>query len=160
MIPETYSTQELINRYCRPNRSLTTFGGYRVKAGTLCRIISVITNIEGNREYTIQTEKCSQCGQPTYVSKVTGVEFDLVDGPVEEHIDTICNTCKKSPEEDIGGCNCCEGDTALFYQDNENCAFVDSKGEVMVVVKDHTMRFKVSYCPNCGKRFDRGESND
>lgn len=51
------------------------------------------------------------------------------------------------------GCDCCNGDEALFYQDNKNCAFVDSHGEIMVVVKDHTMRFKVDCCPKCGRRF-------
>lgn len=51
------------------------------------------------------------------------------------------------------GCNCCLGDESLYWMDNENNAFVDSKGEVMVTVKDRLMRFKVNYCPNCGKKF-------
>lgn len=51
------------------------------------------------------------------------------------------------------GCNCCEGDEALIYKDNEDCAFIDSQGEMMVVVKDKTIRFKVKRCPNCGKVF-------
>ena len=51
------------------------------------------------------------------------------------------------------GCDYCEGDEALIYKDNEDCAFVDSQGEMMVVVKDKTMRFKVKRCPNCGRVF-------
>lgn len=51
------------------------------------------------------------------------------------------------------GCDCCEGDEALIYKDNEDCAFIDSQGEIMVVVKDKTIRFKVKRCPNCGRVF-------
>ena len=51
------------------------------------------------------------------------------------------------------GRNCCNGDEALVYKDNEDCAFVDSHGEVMVVVNDKTMRFIVKRCPNCGRVF-------
>lgn len=51
-------------------------------------------------------------------------------------------------------CDCCEGDTPFYWLDNENNAFIDSKGEMLVVVKDKTLRFKVKYCPNCGRKFD------
>lgn len=51
------------------------------------------------------------------------------------------------------GCECCIGDEALYWKDNENNAFVDSKGEVLVTVKDHVMRFQVKCCPNCGRKF-------
>lgn len=51
------------------------------------------------------------------------------------------------------GCDCCQGDEALYWKDNENNAFVDSKGEILVTVKDKAMRFKVKCCPNCGKEF-------
>lgn len=60
---------------------------------------------------------------------------------------------KVFPEENTNGCNCCLGDKPLYWMDNENNAFVDNKGEVMVTVKDRLMRFKVKYCPNCGKKF-------
>lgn len=51
------------------------------------------------------------------------------------------------------GCDCCNGDEALFYQDDGNCAFVDSHGEIMATVKGHIMRFTVDCCPKCGRRF-------
>ena len=51
------------------------------------------------------------------------------------------------------GCDCCQGDEALYYKDSENNAFVDSKGDVLVTVKGKTMRYKVKCCPNCGKEF-------
>lgn len=51
------------------------------------------------------------------------------------------------------GCECCNGDGALYWEDNENNSFIDSNGEILVVVKDNTMRYKVKYCPNCGRKF-------
>ena len=50
-------------------------------------------------------------------------------------------------------CPCCRGDLALFWRDNENNAFVDSRGEVSVFVHDHLIRFSVEYCPHCGRKF-------
>lgn len=32
---------------------------------------------------------------------------------------------------------------------------IDSKGEIMVTVKDNIMRFKVDFCPKCGKKFKK-----
>lgn len=54
------------------------------------------------------------------------------------------------------GCSCCSGDEALFWKDDQNCAFVDSTGEIMVVVRDKAMRFKVDCCPKCGRKFRKG----
>lgn len=51
------------------------------------------------------------------------------------------------------GCDCCAGDTPLYYEDNENCAFVDSTGDMLVTIKDKSVRFKVKRCPNCGREF-------
>ena len=51
------------------------------------------------------------------------------------------------------GCNCCAGDTPLYYEDNENCAFIDNTGDMLVTIKDKSMRFKVKCCPNCGREF-------
>lgn len=51
------------------------------------------------------------------------------------------------------GCECCLGNESLYWKDNENNAFVDSKGEVLTTVKDRIMRYKVKYCPNCGREF-------
>lgn len=53
----------------------------------------------------------------------------------------------------LHGCNCCQGDEALYWKDDENNAFVDSKGEMLVTVKGKEMRFKIKCCPNCGREF-------
>lgn len=50
-------------------------------------------------------------------------------------------------------CNYCDGDEALFYKNNDNCAFVDSKGRVLVCANGESMEFQVKYCPACGKEF-------
>lgn len=55
--------------------------------------------------------------------------------------------------EEETGCNCCLGDETIYWKDDENNAFVDSKGDMLVTVKDKTMRFKVKCCPICGKEF-------
>lgn len=55
--------------------------------------------------------------------------------------------------EKSAGCEYCQGDEALYWVDDENHAFIDSKGKMLVTVKDKTIRFKVKYCPNCGKEF-------
>ena len=57
----------------------------------------------------------------------------------------------------VSDCNCCQGDEALCWKDNNNNAFVDRKGDMMVTVKGKTMRYKVKCCPNCGKSFEREE---
>ena len=51
------------------------------------------------------------------------------------------------------GCPCCQGDVALFWANNENNAFVDSHGEILVTAHDHKIRFNVDYCPRCGRKF-------
>ena len=51
-------------------------------------------------------------------------------------------------------CNYCNGDEAIFWKDDANCAFIDSHGEMMVVANDKTIRFKVNRCPMCGRSFD------
>lgn len=53
------------------------------------------------------------------------------------------------------GCSCCEGDDPLFWEDNENCAFVDNKGEILAIARDKTLRFKVDFCPKCGRKFEK-----
>lgn len=50
-------------------------------------------------------------------------------------------------------CEHCSGDTPVFWKDDANCAFVNSGGEMMVVVNDKTIRFKVNRCPMCGRLF-------
>lgn len=55
---------------------------------------------------------------------------------------------------DKNGCECCCGDEALYYKDSENCAFIDSNGEMMMTANGRDFMFRVKYCPNCGKRFN------
>lgn len=56
-------------------------------------------------------------------------------------------------EERNQGCGCCQGDEALYWADCENNAFVDRNGEMLITVQNMMMRFKVTHCPNCGKKF-------
>lgn len=58
-------------------------------------------------------------------------------------------------KEDNKKCECCGGDTPLYWKDKQNNAFIDSTGEVLVTVKDHSLRFKVKNCPNCGRKFSK-----
>ena len=53
----------------------------------------------------------------------------------------------------VSSCSYCEGDEAIAYTNNENCAFVDSHGEMLVTAHDRSIRFKVRFCPMCGKKF-------
>lgn len=55
--------------------------------------------------------------------------------------------------ENKPNCSCCQGDLALFWANNENNAFVDSHGEILVTAHDYTIRFNVDYCPRCGRKF-------
>lgn len=50
-------------------------------------------------------------------------------------------------------CNYHNGDEALYYKDNNNCAFIDSKGTISVTVNGYNTNFTVSYCPKCGHNF-------
>ena len=50
-------------------------------------------------------------------------------------------------------CNYCNGDAAIFWKDENNHAFVDSKGEMLVVAHSHEVRFQVDRCPMCGRLF-------
>lgn len=63
-----------------------------------------------------------------------------------------CIECLENNQKQIG-CECCLGDEPLYWKDNGSNAFVDSKGEILVTVKDRIMRYKVKHCPNCGRKF-------
>lgn len=56
-------------------------------------------------------------------------------------------------DDETHGCYCCLGDENLYWKDEENNAFVDSKGDILVTIKGMTMRYRVKYCPNCGRKF-------
>lgn len=51
------------------------------------------------------------------------------------------------------GCSCCSGNEDIYWKDNYNNVFVGRTGDMTVMVKDRMMRFKVNYCPKCGKKF-------
>lgn len=159
MIPKKYSGDELRNRYVRPVRKIKNGAGAAVSPDTICRIVNVVRG----HGFTIETVKCSHCGQSAYISRVAREDLELIENPA---IDELINSGEKASEQlqtlcdkldqiiyGDKGCECCAGDTALFWKDEYNSAFVDSKGEIMVTVKDHIMRFKVPYCPNCGRKF-------
>lgn len=52
-------------------------------------------------------------------------------------------------------CEFCCGDMPLFWIDNANNAFVDKTGDMLVTVKDKSLRFKVDFCPKCGRKFEK-----
>lgn len=56
-------------------------------------------------------------------------------------------------KERAAHCDYCYGGSAISWKDNQNNAFVDKKGEMTVTAKDRTIRFKVKFCPMCGRRF-------
>lgn len=50
-------------------------------------------------------------------------------------------------------CNFCNGDEAVFWLDKDNCAFIDSNGEMLVLVNGQETHFRVDRCPKCGRLF-------
>lgn len=53
-------------------------------------------------------------------------------------------------------CPYCEGDMAVYWEDDDNYAFIDSEGNLLVAAAGHQMSFGVPRCPMCGKRFKTG----
>ena len=51
------------------------------------------------------------------------------------------------------GYDCCVGGVPVFWKNNENNTFIDRTREVLVTIKDKTMRFRVQYCPICGRKL-------
>ena len=51
-------------------------------------------------------------------------------------------------------CNYHDGDEAIYWIDEDNNAFVDSFGEMLITVNGHETRIYVRYCPMCGKRLN------
>lgn len=65
----------------------------------------------------------------------------------------IANRNSETKKDNANGCECCSGDQPLFWQNDENNAFVDSHGEMLVTAKDREVHFQVKFCPNCGRKF-------
>lgn len=161
MIPKKYSGDELRNKFCRPVRKIRNGGGAAISPETICRIVSVVRG----HGFTIETEKCPRCGQSAYISRVSRNDLELVENPMMEdlvnggeksveHLQNLCDRLDQIIHEN-DGCNCCNGDEALFYQNGDTNAFIDSKGNVDVMIDGATMRFTVNNCPNCGRAFDK-----
>lgn len=161
MIPKKYSGDELRNKFCRPVRKIRNGGGAAISPETICRIVSVVRG----HGFTIETEKCPRCGQSAYISRVSRDDLELVENPMMEdlvnggeksveHLQNLCDRLDQIIHEN-DGCNCCNGDEALFYQNGDTNAFIDSKGNVDVMIDGATMSFTVKNCPNCGRAFDK-----
>lgn len=56
--------------------------------------------------------------------------------------------------ENNDGCDCCAGDEALCWLDDENNVFIDGVGEVMTTIEGNVIRYRVKHCPNCGRKFE------
>lgn len=52
-------------------------------------------------------------------------------------------------------CEYCCGDTPVFWVDDQNNAFVDKTGDMFITIKDKSLRFKVDFCPKCGRKFEK-----
>lgn len=159
MIPKKYSGDELKNKFCRPVRKIRNGGGAAISPETICRIVNVVRG----HGFTIETEKCPRCGQFAYISRVSRDDLELVENPMIEdlvndgeksieHLQSLCDKLDQIIHEN-DGCNCCNGDEALFYQNGDTNAFIDSKGNIDVMIDGATMRFTVNNCPNCGRAF-------
>lgn len=61
-----------------------------------------------------------------------------------------CSSAVRRDEE--GGCSCCQGDEALFWQDDMG-VFVHENGDMMITIQGKEMHFRVNCCPNCGIKF-------
>lgn len=51
-------------------------------------------------------------------------------------------------------CDCCNGDKPIYWQNDNNCTFVDNTGNMLVTAEGKSLEFKVQYCPVCGRKFD------
>lgn len=59
--------------------------------------------------------------------------------------------------ENKNDCNYCVGDDPIYYKDNDNCAFIDTRGELYMSISGKIARCKVEFCPKCGRKFDELE---
>lgn len=65
----------------------------------------------------------------------------------------VMNSYKKYIEEKAEKCDFCQSGDSLGWEDGKNKFFVNNKGEMFVTVNDVEMKYKIKYCPNCGKKF-------
>lgn len=93
----------------------------------------------------------------TLVSKINTMYMENLVSGGEKSVEQLQNLCDKLDQiiHENDGCNCCNGDEALFYQNGDTNAFIDSKGNIDVMIDGATMRFSVKCCPNCGRKFNK-----
>lgn len=54
-------------------------------------------------------------------------------------------------------CIYCYGDKAIFWNNWQNNAFINRKGEMLVYVNNNSICFHVDRCPMCGRKFNDKE---
>ena len=106
------------------------------------------------RQYEAQKE-LDEYDQGQYNNLLSAVASlkDIANRNSETYIQTEIVDEMQALKENANGCECCSGDQPLFWQNDENNAFVDSHGEMLVTAKDREVNFQVKFCPNCGRKF-------
>lgn len=107
-------------------------------------IVSVIQLFRDN-EYSVHTVQSREQAHADEEIRIEDVQYCKNNGF------TIDSLNKK--EKRNAGCDCCQGDEALYWADDENNALVDSRGNMLTTIKGMSMRYKVKCCPNCGKEL-------
>lgn len=51
-------------------------------------------------------------------------------------------------------CNYHDGDEAIYWKDENNNVFIDSRGEMLITAGGIETRLCVKFCPMCGKKFE------
>ena len=76
MIDRKYRREDLIGKKCKPIRSIKNGGGDGITTDTICTIKDVVRG----HGFTIQTDKCSHCGQYAYITRVNKQDLRLFEG--------------------------------------------------------------------------------
>lgn len=110
-------------------------------------IVSVIQLFRDN-EYSVHTVQSREQAHADDEIRIEDVQYCRNNGFT---IDSLNKKEKLTPGRD-----CCQGDEALYRADDENNAFVDSRGNMLTTIKGMSMRYKVKCCPNCGEELWHG----
>jgi len=79
MIDPKLKGSDLIGRKCHPVHSIRNGSGQGITSDTICTIVAVVRG----HGFTIQTEKCTCCGQYAYITKVARNDIELLDAETE-----------------------------------------------------------------------------
>lgn len=93
MIPKKYTGEMLRGRKARCLVDLVNGGGHGVSAGSMVTITAVVRG----HGLTIKTEKCTHCGQYTYISRVPREKLELIEN--DEHNDGWIPVEERLPED-------------------------------------------------------------